>query len=140
MNVKVHDLMVEQVMTTTPGQTVGHVREVMQKHRISSMPVIGGDDEPVGVITTSDLIGVSGDGARVSQVMSDGVYSVPQYSDVSVAARIMRNHKIHHVVVTHEKRVVGLLSSFDLLKLVEDHRFALKNAPTPKKRGIKQVE
>ena len=38
-------------------------------------------------------------------------------------------------LVTHEQRVVGLLSAFDLLKLVEDHRFAMKNPPTPRKRG-----
>ena len=41
----------------------------------------------------------------------------------------MRNHRIHHVVVTHEKKVVGILSAFDLLKLVEDHRFVMKSAP-----------
>ena len=66
--------------------------------------------------------------------MSDGVFTVPQYSDVSLAARMMRNHKIHHVVVTHEKLVVGLISSYDLLKLVEDHRFAMKNPPGESKQ------
>ena len=46
----------------------------------------------------------------------------------------MRNHNIHRVVVTHEKQVVGMLSAFDLLKLVEDHRYVAKNAPTQSKR------
>jgi hypothetical protein len=32
-------------------------------------------------------------------------------------------------VVTHEKKVVGLISSFDLMKLVEGKRFTMKNAP-----------
>ncbi len=67
--------------------------------------------------------------------MTQKVYTVPQYADPSLAARIMRKHKIHHVVVTHEKKVVGIISSFDLLKLVEEHRFVMKNAPdTPKSR------
>ncbi|CAN5546300.1 hypothetical protein BH24ACT22_BH24ACT22_08740 [soil metagenome] len=43
----------------------------------------------------------------------------------------MRNRRIHHVVVTEEKKVVGVLSSFDLLKLVEQHRFVMKPGPTP---------
>ena len=47
---------------------------------------------------------------------------------------MMRNHKIHRVVVTHEKQVVGILSAFDLLKLVEGHRFVAKTAPTSSKR------
>jgi CBS domain-containing protein len=67
-------------------------------------------------------------------VMTEGVYTVPKYDDVSIAARVMRNHKIHRVVVTHEKKVVGVLSSFDLLKLVEGHRFVAKNPPTESRR------
>ena len=46
----------------------------------------------------------------------------------------MRNHKIHRVVVTHEQKVVGILSAFDLLKLVENHRFTAKGAPTKSSR------
>ena len=66
--------------------------------------------------------------------MTEKIYAVPQYDDVSIAARVMRNHKIHHVVVTHEQKVVGMLSAFDLLKLVEGHRYVAKNAPTQSKR------
>ncbi|MGI9383563.1 MAG: CBS domain-containing protein, partial [Methyloligellaceae bacterium] len=69
--------------------------------------------------------------------MSDHVIVVPAYNDASVAARIMRKRKIHHVVVTHEKKVVGIISSFDLLKLVEGRRFVARNAPTPSKRANK---
>ena len=69
--------------------------------------------------------------------MSDDVTVVPAYNNVEVAARIMRKRKIHHVVVTHEKKVVGIISSFDLLKLIEGHRFVAKDAPKPSKRGKK---
>ena len=47
---------------------------------------------------------------------------------------MMRNHRIHHAVVTDETKVVGVLSSFGLLKLVEEHRWVPKNPPTPKKQ------
>jgi signal-transduction protein with cAMP-binding, CBS, and nucleotidyltransferase domain len=46
----------------------------------------------------------------------------------------MRNHGIHRVVVTHEQKVVGVLSSFDLLTLVEDRRWVAKNPPTESQR------
>ncbi len=132
MNAKVHDVMVSGVMTTTPSQTIGHVRQVMTKHKIGCIPVVGPEDEPLGVITRSDLIGDHSEAAPVSSVMPRKVYTVPQYADVSVAARTMRNQHIHHVVVTHEKKVVGIVSSFDLLELIEDHRWAPKNAPKEK--------
>jgi signal-transduction protein with cAMP-binding, CBS, and nucleotidyltransferase domain len=46
----------------------------------------------------------------------------------------MRNHRIHRVVVTHEQKVVGIISAFDLLALVEDHRWVAKNPPSESKR------
>jgi len=134
MNVKVHELMTESVLTTEPHTTVAHVRHVMERNKIGAMPVVGSDGQPVGIVSASDLVGDVNDGAPVSSMMTEKVYTVPKYDDVSTAARIMRNHGIHRVVVTHEQQVVGVLSSFDLLKLVEEHRFVAKNPPTESKR------
>lgn len=134
MNVKVSDLMSDRVMTTTPSQTVGHVRKVMREHRVSCMPVVDGEGQPIGIVTATDLLAEYPDAKRVGQIISDQVYTVPQYADVSVAARTMRNHHIHHLVVTHDRRIVGLLSTYDLLRLVEDKRFTMKNPPSTPKR------
>ena len=46
----------------------------------------------------------------------------------------MRKHKIRHIVVTHEKQVIGIIGSFDLLEPVESRRFAMKNPAGPRKR------
>ena len=135
MNVSVDDLMVEQVMTTTPHQTAGHARQVMRDNSVSCMPVVDGDHQPVGIVTVTDLLKDYPDNKPLSQIIGEKVYTVPRYGDVSLAARIMRNHGIHHVIVTEEKKVVGIISSYDLLKLVEDHRFVMKNAPTPSKKA-----
>jgi hypothetical protein len=40
--------------------------------------------------------------------------------------------------VTHEKAIVGILSSFDLLKLVEEHRFIAKPGPKEPEKGKKR--
>src|SRR3712207_3908588 len=73
----------------------------------------------------------------IGGVMTSEVYTIPQYNDIHHTARLMRNHKIHHVV-TQEKKVVGVLSSFDLLKLVEQHRFVMKAGPTPSRREARR--
>ena len=46
----------------------------------------------------------------------------------------MRNHHLHHIVVVDHHRVVGIVSAYDLLVLVEDHRYTEKQAPTPARR------
>ena len=134
MNVKVHDLMTESVVTAQPHMTVEHVRGLLENNKISSLPVVDSEARPVGIVSATDLAHDLKAGAPVSKLMTEKVYTVPKYEDVSIAARVMRNHKIHHVVVTHEQAVVGVLSAYDLLKLVEDHRYVAKNPPTPSKR------
>jgi CBS domain-containing protein len=135
VNVKIADVMRAPVMTTTPHRTAGHVRAVMVEHRISAMPVVGPDDEPVGIVTASDLLHDHPDGAPVSSFMTAPVVTIPVYDQPHVAARIMRNHHAHHVVVVDADRVVGIVSAFDLLAHVEDHRFVMKQPPTPSSRS-----
>jgi len=134
MNAKVDDLMIAKVMTTTPSQTFEHVKRVLSENRGSCIPVVNADHEPVGIVSASDFLEDRPAGTPISQFMTTKIYTVPQYADVSLAARIMRNHHIHHLVVTNEKKVVGIVSSFDLLRLVEEHRFVMKNAPDVSKR------
>jgi CBS domain-containing protein len=134
MNVKAGELMTASVVTTEPHATVEHVRGMMERNKVGAIPVVDAHDVPVGIISLSDLTPEVRPGSPVSGLMTEKVYTVAQYDDVSTAARVMRNHRIHRVVVTHEKKVVGMLSAFDLLKLVEGHRFVAKNSPTESKR------
>ena len=134
MNVKLEELMSKNVVTTQPHVTVEHVQKMMRNNKVGAIPVVNAENEPIGIVSSTDLTPDLNPASPISSIMTNKVYTVPQYDDVSVAARVMRNHKIHRVVVTHEKKVVGILSSFDLLQLVEDHRFVPKNAPTPSRR------
>ena len=132
MNVKIADLMSKQVIQAQPHQSVAHVRGIMERNRLHALPVVDSEGHPVGIVSTFDLM-TPQDGTPVKSVMTERVYTIPQYNGPHQAARLMRNHHIHHVVVTHEKEVVGILSSFDLLQLVEDHRFVRKSGPTSPK-------
>ena len=134
MNIKVKDLMVKSVITTMPHKTVGHAQSIMTTNKIKSIPVVDGDKNIKGIITSSDMLKDISETTPLSHVMTTKVYTVPSYSDVHLAARIMRNHDINHIVVSDEKKIVGVLSAHDLLELIEDHRFVMKNQPTPSKK------
>ena len=51
MNVKVAELMSESVLTAQPHQSVEHVRQVLDRNNISSVPVVDSDNQPVGVLS-----------------------------------------------------------------------------------------
>jgi len=129
MNVKINDLMTTRVITAQPHHTIDHLRGLMERNQVHAVPVIGPEGEALGIVSSADLVGELKSQTPASQIMSKRVHTVPAYSDIHVAARVMRKHHIHHLVVTHEKSVVGIISSFDLLKLVEDRRFVAKNPP-----------
>lgn len=134
MNAKVSDLMTESVVTTEPHVSVERVRRILQRNKVGAVPVVDTEGQPVGIISATDLVpGLKAD-SPISKIMTEKVFTVPKYDDVSVAARVMRNHKIHRVVVTHEQKVVGVISAFDLLALVEGHRWVPKNPPSESKR------
>ena len=138
MNVKVKDLVISQVVTTVPHKSVQHAKDIMKTKKIHSLPIVNTEGEPVGIVTAKDLIKDMAEETPLSRVMTQDLHTIPLYADVYIAARMMRNKKIHHLLVTDEQRLVGIISSFDLLKLVEDHRFVMKNPPTPSKKASRR--
>lgn len=134
MNVHVDDLMTQAVVTIDRNTSIDEARRLLEEHGIGAVPVVDQIGQPIGIVSATDLVRDALPGAPIGSVMTEHVYTVARYDDVSIAARVMRNHKVHRVVVTHEKKVVGILSAFDLLKLVEGHRFVAKNAPTESTR------
>ena len=139
MNIKIADMMTHQVVTTQPHKSIGHVRDIMRKNKISCVPVVNTNNEPVGIVTSNDFRKDLNDNTPVSQILPDHVYSVPAYNDISIAAKIMRKNNIHHVVVTHNKEIVGIISAFDLLSLLDSHKFVMKNPPTQGRKTNKRI-
>jgi len=138
MNVDIDQIMRHPVMTGTPHQTRGHVRQLMAEHRVSALPIVDSDGAAVGIVTAADLLHDLPDGAPVSSFMTSPVLTVPRYEKPHIAARIMRNHRFHHLVVTEHHAAVGIVSAYDLLELLEDHRFVVKPGPTPRSNDTKR--
>jgi CBS domain-containing protein len=128
MNITLEEIMTSQVLTTQRHQSAEHVRDLMAKNGINALPVVDSEGEAVGIVTTTDLVDGVAPGSKVSSIMSKNVVTMPSYGEPRVAARTMRNQGFHHIIVTHEKKVVGIVSTFDLLRLVEEHRFVAKGA------------
>jgi len=117
----VRDVMAPAVIVAKPSDILGGVREVMDAHDIHSLPIVDDDDQLIGMLTSSDLMPGFSATIPVSRIMSTKVYTVTPDTDIATAAQMMRQYRIHHVVVTDGNKVVGVLSSFDLLRLIAEH-------------------
>jgi len=99
VSVKVAELMSGSVVTTEPHKSIDHVRGMIGKSKVGAIPVVNTNGEPVGIVSSTDLISELNGSSPISSLMTEKVYTVPKDDDVSIAARVMRNHRIHRVVV-----------------------------------------
>lgn len=127
MSIRVGELMAPVVFVAGPEDPVSHVRDLMQKRGIHAVPVLDAEGRPVGIVTAGDLVERLPDRTPVSRVMRRELHSVGREDPASVAARIMRAHGLHHLLVTEQEEILGILSSFDLLRVVEEHRFVRRD-------------
>ena len=52
--------------------------------------------------------------------MSPRAYTVTRDASTAVAANIMRERKIHRLLVVEKNRLVGVVTSLDLMRVVEE--------------------
>jgi len=145
---RVGDLMNPSVVCVPSGSTVADAQKLLAERSVSGAPVVDARGRPIGVISQSDLARhqsartTVGDAGRfytdvedyrdlldlpvdrstspVDEVMSPRVFSVTRDTGVAAAANVMRERRIHRLLVTERGVLVGVLSSFDLLRVVEE--------------------
>jgi CBS domain-containing protein len=120
--------MVPRVLVVEPTDEVAYVREIMLGQKFHALPVFDDEERPLGIVTSTDLIDAPHPKTEVADIMSTTVVTVDGDQPVSAAARLMREHQVHHLLVTADEEVVGILSSFDLLSVVEDNGFRTRSS------------
>lgn len=119
MRMAVERIMVRSVVEVDETESVGASRQLMDNYDISALPVVDADGSPVGIVTASDLVTDYDDVLPVSRIMTSPLHTLEPSADVSEAARLMREHGHHHVVILDQQRIVGIVSSLDLLRVIE---------------------
>jgi predicted transcriptional regulator len=112
----VEEVMSTAVHTATTTDVVGPLRDLMMQESIHSVPILDPEGKLVGIVTSSDLIEEWAPEMGVQTVMTRKVETVTRHASIVDAARTMVAKRIHHLVVTERDSVVGVVSSFDLLK------------------------
>ena len=121
MSVLVKDFMKSPVSTCILQADVGKVRDLMRQKGFSAVPIVEIKGEQIlirGIVTNTDLMGAFDDNVPIEQVMSYGVYMIDPEATAQEAAKLMIHHKIHHLLVIEETRIVGMLSSMDFVRLI----------------------
>lgn len=112
------------VYTISPDDTVFRALEVMAEHDVGALVVVDDAGAVVGVFSERDyarkviLHGHASRELRVSAIMTSRVVTVSPDQTVADCMRLMTDHRIRHLPVVEDGRLVGLVSIGDVVKAV----------------------
>jgi CBS domain-containing protein len=119
------DLAKREPVTVTPDTTIAAAARKMSEHGISSLLVNDGDTLR-GIVTDRDLrnrvLAQGRDPAEpVSNIMTSELLTVEASSPVLSGILAMAGRSIHHLPLTQGERVVGMVTTRDLMSLQTHH-------------------
>ncbi len=129
---RVADIMTRRIVTIGPEATVRELAQLLFDHGISGVPVVDREGNLLGVASQTDvaayaaralpggssscLCGAVDLDARVADVMSPYTYFALEETGLNELAEMMLQRHIHRVVVVRDRKLVGIVSSLDLLR------------------------
>lgn len=122
----VGEVMTGDVVRAHPVTPFREVVHLLERHRISGVPVVDHDDKVVGVISGTDLVREQARRARAEEgriataehLMSTPAVTVHPELPVPDAARVMERRGIERLpVVDEEDRLIGIATRRDLLRV-----------------------
>jgi len=121
MSQKLRKIMVENIVTVKPDDTVKKAAELMNKHEIGCVIVVD-QRKPVGIVTERDMIkrvickSIEPEKARVHDTMSKPLIEVSPNMCAGDAAKLMLERNIKKLPVVENRRLVGLVTLTDLVR------------------------
>ncbi|MGE3975516.1 MAG: CBS domain-containing protein [Bdellovibrionales bacterium] len=125
MKKELKKVMTEQVITVNWNDTVDFAYGLMKKNNFRHLPVVGDGKIIVGVVSEKDLdlaIWLSTQESEntfseiVAEYMSWPVVYVPTEMSLNEVTKIMREKKISSVLVADDERLVGIVTTDDILR------------------------
>jgi CBS domain-containing protein len=118
---RVQDVMSDAVRTVTPATSADDAWAMMRLWRVHHLVVIG-KGELAGLLSDRDAGSARGAAVRkgrtVADLMTRDVVAVPPETPVRKAANLMRGRSIGSLIVRKAGRVVGIVTTADLLTLL----------------------
>ena len=122
--VLVRDIMNSPIISATPDSNLKEIAQKMKQERIGSIIIFDGQN-PVGLVTDWDIVseGLSKDvlpsTIKASDIMKK-LHTIEGEATITEAARMFRKHNIKRLGVVYKNKVVGIISSSDVIAVTPE--------------------
>jgi len=113
--------MIVDPITMTPDRPIWEAVEVMEKYRISGVPIVEESGRLVGILTNRDLRFETRRNLPVAEVMTkENLITVPVGTTLEQAKAILQRHRIEKLLVVDERyKIKGLITVKDIQKAIK---------------------
>jgi CBS domain-containing protein len=111
---KVREIMTSPVICARDDAPIADVATILANHRISAVPVTDSSGAVIGLVSEYDLLARRGETA--ADIMSPGIVSVTEDTDVEDVRFLLIERRIRRVPVVSGKQLVGIVSRSDLVR------------------------
>jgi len=127
---KIGDLMTEKLETIEASLSAQEAAMKMRDRNVSSLVVIDANSKTVGIITERDLVrkvcvhDASSRDNSVRDIMSDALVTTDAISEVGVAADIMIQNQVRHLLVVKDDDInkpLGIITPSDLARYLKEN-------------------
>ncbi len=127
---KIGDLMTEKLETIETSLSAQEAAMKMRDRNVSSLVVIDANSKTVGIITERDLVrkvcvhDASSRDTSVRDIMSDALVTTDAISEVGVAADIMIQNQVRHLLVVKDDDInkpLGIITPSDLARYLKEN-------------------
>jgi IMP dehydrogenase len=109
--------MVVNPITISPEATLGDLKEIKAKHRISGIPVVDAGGKLVGIVTNRDVRFEEDLNRKVGDLMTRKLVTVKEGVDQSEARKLLHEHRIEKLIVVDDDfKCTGLITVTDMDK------------------------
>ena len=112
---RVADVMTKDVISVGEDAPVREVAQLLNRHRISGLPVCDGDGHMTGVVSEFDLI-AKPEARSAADAMTRNVISVMEDTSLDDVRFLLVQRKIKRVPVLRGQKLVGIVSRADLVR------------------------
>ena len=121
MDKPISEMMTKSVWTVLEDDTVERVGDLMARHHLSSVPVVDGKGAIFGIVSNADLLRFrdARGNPKVTRAWELCTFRPIEAGPATPSRQVagmMVQHKVHHVVITEDRKVIGYVSALDFVE------------------------